>query len=107
MKHDFCNVVAEGTLIKDPKIITGYTKAVGISGIIAIERFFRDMDGTPKVNTSFIDIMYWCPPDKVEELNLKKGDRISLEGEIIQKSWEEEGKKRYKHELKLKSLKKV
>lgn len=107
MRHDFCNVVAEGTLIKDPKIITGYTKAVGISACIAIKRFFKDMDGSPKVNTTFVDIILWCPPEKAEELNLKKGDRVSLEGEIIQKSWEEGGKKRYKYEIKVKTLKKV
>jgi single-stranded DNA-binding protein len=107
MKLSFCSVVAAGVLIRDPKIIDGYTNSVGLSGTIVIEKYFTDMDGTPKKSTNYMDFMYWCNPETVTSLNLKKSDFINVEGEIIQKSWEEDGKRRHRHELKLKSLRKL
>lgn len=107
MKLSFCNVVAAGVLIRDPKIIGGNTNAVGLSGTIAIDKYFRDMDGTYKKRTNYMDFMHWCTQEVVTSLNLKKSDFISVEGEIIQKSWDDDGKRRYRHELKLKSLRKL
>jgi single-stranded DNA-binding protein len=107
MNHDFCNVLASGTLIDNVVAVGGKEDVFGISGTVAIEKYYTGKDGIPKKNTNFMNFIYWCKPNMKEELNIKKGDRIFLEGEIILKSWEQEGKKRYKHELKLKSLKKA
>ena len=65
---------------------------------IASGRKFKSGDEM-KEETSFFDCVAWGKSGEIIAQYVKKGDRIGIEGRLLQRRWESEGKKASKVEI--------
>ena len=65
---------------------------------VASGRKFKSGDDM-KEETSFFDCVAWGKTGEIIAQYVKKGDRIGLEGRLLQRRWETEGKKGQKVEI--------
>ena len=89
-----------GNLTADPEArFTPNGKAVA-SFSIAHNRKWKDASGNDQEETSFFDVVAWETLAENVVESLHKGDRIIVDGRLLQRSWETpEGDKRYKVEI--------
>ncbi|SFD21203.1 single-stranded DNA-binding protein [Clostridium uliginosum] len=92
-------IILVGRFIKDPELMhiqnenKVYTKF-----IIAVDRLFKDLDGTRKAD--LIPVIIWGKKAEVICKYMKKGSCISLSGRLKTGSYEnKEGNKRYTAEV--------
>ena len=86
-------VILEGRLAKDPKLIFLPSGRAVAEIRIANTKSYRREEGW-KEKTNFIDIKAYGKVAEAIAERLNKGDRVIVEGEIVQETWEKEGKKR-------------
>lgn len=65
---------------------------------VASGRKFKSGDET-KEETSFFDCVAWGKSGELINQYVKKGDRIGIEGRLLQRRWEADGKKGQKVEI--------
>jgi len=88
-----------GNLVKDPELrFIPSGKAVA-SLSIAHNRKWKDQSGADQEETSFFDVSVWDTLAENVADSLGKGDRILVEGRLLQRSWEKDGEKFYKVEI--------
>lgn len=105
MQTSYLRTKAVGVLAGEPKAFTASTGMSGLSGSLAIRRFYVDKDNNPQTNITYIDWEYWYFKESENELVFKKGDYLEVEGEVYEKNWETPtGEKRKKHFIKAKSV---
>lgn len=97
-------VILVGTVGKDPEY-----KATGDSGVVnfsmATSENYKDKDGKKQTKTEWHNIVAWGKLSEIIEKYIKKGSRIYVEGKSTTRSWEgEDGKKNYRHEIKIYSM---
>ena len=92
-----------GNLGKDPEIRVsqiGGRKSVSFS--LATSRRYRDANGEQKEDTQWHNIVGWGKiADVVEQLGIRKGTSLYVEGELTTRSWTDQasGQKRYATEI--------
>lgn len=86
------SVCIGGNLVKDPEI--KYTPSgVGIcSFTVAINRKWKDKDGTMKEEVSFIGCTAFGKLAEIVAGNAAKGGRVIVEGRLKQERWEKGGR---------------
>lgn len=96
-------VMLIGNLGKDPEIRVsqiGGRKSVSFS--LATSRRYRDANGEQKEDTQWHNIVGWGKiADVVEQLGIRKGTSLYVEGELTTRSWTDQasGQKRYATEI--------
>jgi single-strand DNA-binding protein len=87
-------VLLIGNLTKDPEL--RYTPSgTPVANLrLAINSSFKDQAGQRKEETCFITIVVWSRQAEVCNQYLKKGRSVFVEGRLISRSWEVEGKTR-------------
>jgi len=91
-------VLLAGNLTRDPQIrFLANEKAVGEFGL-AVNRKFKDSDGNPKEETTFVDIEVWGRTAELAGQYLTKGKPVFVEGRLKLDTWDdkESGQKRSK-----------
>ncbi len=85
-------VLLEGRLVRDPvlRFLPLGTPVAEIT--LANSKHYRAEDGW-KEKVNFIDAKAYGSVGKALVEKLNKGDRIIIEGEIVQEIWEKDGKK--------------
>lgn len=93
-------VTIVGNLTSDPELrFTNSGKAVA-SISVAFNRRWKDGQGNDMEETSFFDVTAWETLAENVANSLSKGDRVMVEGRLLQRSWETpEGDKRTKVEI--------
>ena len=87
-------VLLIGNLTKDPEL--RYTPAgTPVATLrLAINSSFKGQDGQRKEETCFVNVVVWSKQAEICNQYLKKGRSVFVEGRLIFRSWEAEGKTR-------------
>ncbi len=87
-------VLLIGNLTKDPELRYTPSGAAVANLRMAINSSYKAQDGTRKEETCFITVVVWNKQAETCNQYLKKGRPIFVEGRLISRSWEVEGKPR-------------
>ena len=87
-------VLLIGNLTKDPEL--RYTPSgTPVANLrLAVNSSFKDQSGARKEETCFVTIVVWSRQAELCHQYLKKGRSVFIEGRLIYRSWEAEGKTR-------------
>ncbi|MBI3083171.1 MAG: single-stranded DNA-binding protein [Candidatus Omnitrophica bacterium] len=87
-------VLLIGNLTKDPEL--RYTPSgTPVANLrLAVNSSFKDQAGQRKEETCFVTIVVWSRQAEICNQYLKKGRSVFIEGRLIYRSWEAEGKTR-------------
>ena len=87
-------VLLIGNLTRDPELryTPGGTPVANMR--MAINSSFKDKTGQRKDETCYVTIVVWNKQAEVCQQYLKKGRLVFVEGRLIYRSWEQEGKTR-------------
>ncbi|HET9850332.1 MAG TPA: single-stranded DNA-binding protein [Candidatus Saccharimonadales bacterium] len=99
MARSFNQVILMGNLTRDPELRTtpGGQSVCGFS--LALNRSYRNAEGTWQEATDFIDIVAWGPLGERVAQYLTKGRPALVSGRLQSRSWEQDGAKRSKVEV--------
>ena len=87
-------VLLIGNLTKDPEL--RYTPSgTAVANLrLAVNSNFKDQAGQRKEEVCFVTIVVWSKQAELCNQYLKKGRSVFIEGRLIYRSWEAEGKTR-------------
>ena len=87
-------VLLIGNLTKDPELryIPSGTPVANLR--LAVNSSFKDQAGQRKEETCFVTVVVWSRQAEICQQYLKKGRSVFIEGRLIYRSWEAEGKTR-------------
>lgn len=87
-------VLLIGNLTKDPEL--RYTPSgTAVANLrMAVNSSFKDQAGQRKEETCFVTVVVWAKQAEICQQYLKKGRPVFIEGRLIYRSWEAEGKTR-------------
>lgn len=87
-------VLLIGNLTKDPEL--RYTPSgTAVANLrLAVNSSFKGQDGQRKEEVCFVTIVVWSKQAELCNQYLKKGRSVFIEGRLIYRSWEAEGKTR-------------
>ena len=87
-------VILIGNLTRDPEL--RYTPSgTPVANLrLAVNSSFRDQRGERKEETCFVTVVVWNKQAEACNQYLKKGRPVCVEGRLIWRSWEQEGKTR-------------
>ena len=87
-------VLLIGNLTKDPEL--RYTPSgTPVANLrLAVNSAFKDQAGQRKEDTCFVTVVVWSKQAELCNQYLKKGRLVFIEGRLIYRSWEAEGKTR-------------
>lgn len=97
-------VMLIGNLGKDPEIRMTVTGRKKVSFSLATSRRYRDAAGEQKEITDWHNVVGWGKTaDIFEQLNVRKGTSLFVEGSISYRSWDDQstGQKKYITEINL------
>jgi len=66
---------------------------------------FKDRDGNAKETTEWHSCVLWGKRAEALSRYLSKGTRLAVEGSLTTRSWEDNGQKRYRTEIKVSDVK--
>jgi single-strand DNA-binding protein len=92
---NFNKVILLGRLTRDPSLReTGKGTPVADFGL-AVTRVWRNKDGDQQEEVLFIDVVAWGAQAKLIHDNVRKGQRLHIEGRLKLEEWESDaGKQR-------------
>ena len=84
----YCKVIIIGNLTREPelRVTPGGTQIAQFA--VAINRKWKDANGQPKDEVSFVDIEAWGKTAENIAKYFHKGDPIFVDGRLKQDSWE-------------------
>lgn len=83
-----------GNLTKDPELRYTPGGAAVANLRLAVNSTWKDQQGQRKEETCFITVVVWGKQAEACQQYLKKGRPIFVEGRLLYRSWEQEGKTR-------------
>ena len=87
-------VLLIGNLTKDPELRYTPSGTPVASLRMAVNSSFKGQDGQRKEETCFVTVVVWSRQAEICSQYLKKGRPVFIEGRLIYRSWEQEGKTR-------------
>ncbi len=87
-------VLLIGNLTKDPELRYTPTGTAVANLRLAVNSSFKDQSGQRKEETCFVTVVVWAKQAETCQQYLKKGRPVFIEGRLIYRSWEAEGKTR-------------
>jgi single-strand DNA-binding protein len=99
MARSFNQVILMGNLTRDPELRTTPNGATVCSFSLALNRSYKNAEGSWTEATDFIDIVAWGPLGERVAQYLSKGRPALVNGRLQSRSWEQEGQKRSKVEV--------
>jgi single-strand DNA-binding protein len=88
-----------GNLTRDPELRTTPSGATVCSFSLALNRSYKNAEGTWVEATDYIDITAWGPLGERVAQYLTKGRPALVSGRLQSRSWEQDGQKRSKVEV--------
>ena len=87
-------VLLIGNLTKDPELryIPSGTPVANLR--LAVNSSFKDQSGQRKEETCFVTVVVWSKQAELCHQYLKKGRSVFVEGRLLYRTWEAEGKTR-------------
>ena len=90
-------VILIGNLVKDVELKATTSGKEVCSFTLAVQRNYKNADG--KYDSDFINCIAYGKTAELVSKYTKKGDKISVEGKILTRSYEKDGKKVYVTEI--------
>ena len=87
-------VLLIGNLTKDPELRYTPSGTPVVNLRLAVNSMFKDQAGQRKEETCFVTVVVWSRQAELCNQYLKKGRAVFIEGRLIYRSWEAEGKTR-------------
>ena len=87
-------VLLIGNLTKDPELRYTPSGTPVASLRLAVNSSFKGQDGQRKEETCFVTVVVWSKQAEICNQYLKKGRPVFVEGRLLYRSWEAEGKTR-------------
>ena len=87
-------VLLIGNLTKDPELRYTPSGTPVASLRMAVNSSFKNQAGERKEETCFVTVVVWSKQAEICNQYLKKGRPVFIEGRLIYRSWEAEGKTR-------------
>jgi len=88
-----------GNLTRDPELRTTPSGAAVCSFSLALNRSYKNAEGSWVEATDFVDIVAWGPLGERVAQYLTKGRPALVNGRLQSRSWEQDGQKRSKLEV--------
>jgi single-strand DNA-binding protein len=87
-------VLLIGNLTKDPEL--RYTPSgTPVANLrLAVNSIYKDQSGQRKEETCFVTVVVWSRQAEICHQYLKKGRPVFIEGRLVYRTWEAEGKPR-------------
>ena len=96
----FSKAIITGNLTRDPELRTTPNGSSVCSFSVAVNRVYRDSNGTQQESVSFIDCSAWGRLGEMINQYAKKGTGVLVSGRLDQRSWEDKnGQKRSRVEI--------
>ncbi len=89
-----------GNLTRDPELRYIPSGAPVASFGLAVNTTFPASGGEPKTEVCFVRVVVWGKQAELCNQYLKKGRAVCIEGRLVYRSWEQEGKTRSTLEVK-------
>ena len=89
-----------GNLTRDPELRYIPSGAPVASFGLAVNTTFPTSGGEPKTEVCFVRVVVWGKQAEICNQYLKKGRSVCIEGRLVYRSWEQEGKTRSTLEVK-------
>jgi single-strand DNA-binding protein len=99
MARSFNQVTLMGNLTRDPELRTTPSGATVCSFSLALNRSYKNAEGSWVEATDFVDIVAWGPLGERVAQYLTKGRPALVSGRLQSRSWEQDGQKRNKLEV--------
>ena len=99
MARSFNQVTLMGNLTRDPELRTTPNGASVCSFSLALNRSYKNAEGSWVEATDFIDIVAWGPLGERVTQYLTKGRPALVAGRLQSRNWEQDGVKRTKVEV--------
>ena len=99
MARSFNQVTLMGNLTRDPELRTTPNGASVCSFSLALNRSYKNAEGSWVEATDFIDVIAWGPLGERVAQYLTKGRPALVAGRLQSRSWEQDGVKRSKVEV--------
>jgi single-strand DNA-binding protein len=99
MARSFNQVTLMGNLTRDPELRTTPSGATVCSFSLALNRSYKNAEGTWVEATDYIDITAWAALGERVAQYLTKGRPALVSGRLQSRSWEQDGQKRSKVEV--------
>lgn len=99
MARSFNQVTLMGNLTRDPELRTTPSGASVCSFSLALNRSYKNSEGTWQEATDYIDIVAWGPLGERVAQYLTKGRPALVSGRLQSRNWEQDGQKRTKVEV--------
>ncbi len=99
MARSFNQVTLMGNLTRDPELRTTPNGQSVCSFSLALNRSYKNAEGSWQEVTDFIDIVAWGPLGERVAQYLTKGRPALVSGRLQSRSWEQDGQKRNKVEV--------
>jgi len=99
MARSFNQVTLMGNLTRDPELRTTPSGAAVCSFSLALNRSYKNAEGSWVEATDFVDIVAWGPLGERVAQYLTKGRPALVSGRLQSRSWEQDGQKRSKLEV--------
>jgi single-strand DNA-binding protein len=99
MARSFNQVTLMGNLTRDPELRTTPSGASVCSFSLALNRSYKNAEGSWQEATDYIDITAWGPLGERVAQYLTKGRPALVSGRLQSRSWEQDGQKRSKVEV--------
>jgi len=94
MMASYNRVLLIGNLTKDPELRYTPSGAPVANLRLAVNSQYKDQAGNRKEETCFVTVVTWGRQAETCQQYLKKGRAVFVEGRLISRSWEVEGKTR-------------
>src|SRR5581483_11736616 len=99
MARSFNQVTLMGNLTRDPELRTTPNGASVCGFSLALNRSYKNSEGSWQEATDYIDIVAWGPLGERVAQYLTKGRPALVSGRLQSRSWEQDGQKRSKVEV--------
>lgn len=99
MARSFNQVILMGNLTRDPELRTTPNGQSVCSFSLALNRSYKNAEGTWTEATDFIDVVAWGSLGERVAQYLTKGRPALVNGRLQSRSWEQDGQKRSKVEV--------
>lgn len=89
-------VMLIGNIGKDPEFAVTPSGRKRVTFSLATSKRYRDNNGETKEETQWHNVVGWGKTaDIIEQLGVRKGTTLYVEGDIVYRAWEKDGQKRY------------
>jgi single-strand DNA-binding protein len=99
MARSFNQAILMGNLTRDPELRTTPSGQSVCSFSLALNRSYKNAEGSWVEATDFVDIVAWGPLGERVAQYLAKGRAALVTGRLQSRSWEQDGQKRSKLEV--------